>query len=307
MNSGCGSSARIRTLERAHRKSIDRESPECFRERSKEGSLIELSEQEIRAKNRKSSKGNQLKWLHGDNWYKADYAGYEGLAEYVVSQLLQYSDLGHNEYVLYQTEEIRYKKQVLKGCRSRNFLPADCQLLTLERMFQNAYGESLYKMVYRIRDVAERLRFLVEMTERMTGKKNAGLYFAKMLTIDALFLNEDRHLHNVAMITDPAGGYEYCPIFDNGAALLSDTTMDYPLGGDIYEMIGEVQAKTVSSNFDEQLDAAEELYGQRLHFTFGEKQLREILDCETHYDKAVKDRVFEVIISQRRKYSYLFV
>ena len=88
---------------------------------------------------------------------------------------------------------------------------------------------------------------------------------------------------------------------------MSDTTMDYPLEGDIYEMIGEVQAKTVSSNFDEQLDAAEELYGQRLHFTFGEKQIREILDCEPHYDKAVKDRVFDVIMSQKRKYSYLFV
>lgn len=103
----------------------------------------------------------------------------------------------------------------------------------------------------------------------------------------------------VAMIADPTGQYEYCPIFDNGAALLSDTTMDYPLGGDTYEMIGEVQAKTVSSNFDEQLDAAEKLYGQRLHFTFGEKQIREILDCEPHYDKAVKDRVFGVIMSLR--------
>ena len=32
--------------------------------------MIELSEKEIRAENRKSSKGNQLKWLHDDTWYK---------------------------------------------------------------------------------------------------------------------------------------------------------------------------------------------------------------------------------------------
>ena len=269
--------------------------------------LIELSEKEIRTENRKSSKGNQLKWLHEDRWYKADYAGYEGLAEYVVSQLLRYSNLADSEFVIYQTEEIHYKRQILKGCSSRNFLTEGEQLLTLERMFQNAYGESLYKMVFRIRDVKERLQFLVGMTERMTGKKDVGQYFAKILTVDALFLNEDRHLHNVAMIERHGSEYGYCPIFDNGASLLSDTTLDYPLGGDSYEMIREVQSKTISFNFDEQLDAAEELYGQRIRFSFGEKEIREILDREKYYQKDVKDRVLEVLMAQRRKYSYLFV
>ena len=151
--------------------------------------MIELSEKEIRAENRKSSKGNQLKWLHDDTWYKADYAGYEGLAEYAVSQLLRYSNLESSEFVIYQTEEIRYKRQTLKGCSSRNFLPEGEQLLTLERLFQNAYAESLYKMIFRIRDVRERLRFLVEMTERLTGKKDAGRYFAKILTIVIALLN----------------------------------------------------------------------------------------------------------------------
>lgn len=268
--------------------------------------LIELSEKDIRAENRKSSKGNQLKWLHDDIWYKADYAGYEGLAEYVVSQLLLYSNLERREFVVYQTEEIRYKRQILKGCSSRNFLTEGEQLLTLERLFQNAYAESLYKMIFRIRDVRERLRFLVEMTERLTGKKDTGRYFAKILTIDALFLNEDRHLHNVAMIADPGGLYEYCPIFDNGSSLLSDTTLDYPMGGDVHELIGEVRSKTISSDFDEQLDAAEELYGQAIRFTFGEREIRSILDRERCYEKSVKDRVFEVLMSQRRKYIYLF-
>ncbi len=55
--------------------------------------MIELFEQDIRTENRQSSKGNQLKWLNDEIWYKADYAGYEGLAEYTVSGLLQYSNL----------------------------------------------------------------------------------------------------------------------------------------------------------------------------------------------------------------------
>ena len=44
--------------------------------------MIELFEQNIRTNDRQSSKGNQLKWKNDGKWYKADYTGYEGLAEY---------------------------------------------------------------------------------------------------------------------------------------------------------------------------------------------------------------------------------
>lgn len=56
-----------------------------------------------------SSKGNQLKWERDGIWYKADYMGYEGLAEYIVSELLRYSTLNSKDYILYDTEEIPYK------------------------------------------------------------------------------------------------------------------------------------------------------------------------------------------------------
>ena len=36
-----------------------------------------------------TSKGDQLKWKIDDRWYKADYMGYEGLSEVLVSDLLQ--------------------------------------------------------------------------------------------------------------------------------------------------------------------------------------------------------------------------
>ena len=38
-----------------------------------------------------TSKGDQLKWKIDDRWYKADYMGYEGLSEVLVSDLLQKS------------------------------------------------------------------------------------------------------------------------------------------------------------------------------------------------------------------------
>ena len=63
--------------------------------------MIELNEKDIKIFDMQSSKGNQLNWENNQNWYKADYIGYEGLSEYVVSELLlKYSSLKNNEFVL---------------------------------------------------------------------------------------------------------------------------------------------------------------------------------------------------------------
>ena len=68
--------------------------------------MIELFEQDRKEENRQSSKGNQLKFERDGIWYKTDYLGYEGLAEYVVSKLLGYSTLKPSEYVDYELEQI---------------------------------------------------------------------------------------------------------------------------------------------------------------------------------------------------------
>ncbi len=69
--------------------------------------MVILFEQDIRQENRQSSKGNQLKWYNGGKWYKADYTGYEGLAEYVVSHLLRLSTLSAEEFLMYDTVKIK--------------------------------------------------------------------------------------------------------------------------------------------------------------------------------------------------------
>ena len=51
--------------------------------------MIELFDENRKDMQRKSSKGNQLKWESEGKWYKADFMGYEGLAEYMVSSLLE--------------------------------------------------------------------------------------------------------------------------------------------------------------------------------------------------------------------------
>ena len=140
----------------------------------------------------------------------------------------------------------------------------------------------------------------------ITQGMKVGVYMNKLLMIDALFLNEDRHTHNIAVLMNGKGDYAYCPIFDNGAGLLADTTMDYPLSGDIYALIDKVQSKTICSEFDEQLDVSEALYKINLKFWFTKKDVKELLINAEMYPEKVRDRVAMIISAQMRKYPYLF-
>lgn len=268
--------------------------------------MVEVFEQDIRTNDRQSSKGNQLKWNNNGIWYKADYTGYEGLAEYMISHLLQKSSLSEDEYVLYDLEEIKYKTTEYRGVKSKDFLRDDWQIITLERLFHSFFGESLYKSIFTIREVDARLNFLVSQVERITGLKDFGKYINKLLTIDAIFLNEDRHTHNIAVLMNGKGEFAYCPIFDNGAGILSDVTLDYPMANDIYDMIDSVRAKTVDGDFDEQLTASEQLYKCNLKFYFTKKDVSRLLQQASIYPEDQRKRVEKIIYAQMRKYQYLF-
>lgn len=268
--------------------------------------MVTLFERDKKAENRKSSKGNQLKWLNEGIWYKADYTGYEGLAEYIISHLLEKSSLLKEQFVLYDTEVIQYGQVQYNGCKSPDFLTNGWNMITLERLFQNMYGQSLTKSIYAIQDHENRLKFLVDQTIRMTGLKDFGKYMCQLLTMDALFLNEDRHMHNIAVLMDDIGQFHYCPFFDHGAGLLSDTTMDYPAGMDVIQAMEKAQSKTFCTSFDEQLDIAEKLYGQQIRFAFSVNEVEELLMREQVYGQEMKDRVLQILILQRRKYRYLF-
>lgn len=268
--------------------------------------MVELFEQALKTNEIQSSKGNQLKWETNQIWYKADYTGYEGLAEYLISFLLEKSSLKPDEFVQYKTEEIKYKDRSFCGCKSNDFLKAGYRLITLERLFKNLYGESLTKAIYWIEDTENRVLFLVNKVKDMTGLNDFGIYLSKLLTIDAVFLNEDRHMHNIAVLVNDIGEFDYCPIFDNGAALLSDTMIDYPLDGDIEHMMKEAKSKTICQNFDEQLDAVEKLYGKHIQFHFTIRDVESILSEENCYSDELKERIITILRSQRRKYQYLF-
>ncbi len=268
--------------------------------------MVELFEQDIRQNDRQSSKGNQLKWENAGVWYKADYTGYEGLSEYIISHLLLKSTLSKQEFVLYDIEEIRYREQRYTGAKSENFLREGWQLITLERLFKNMFGKSLYQSIFAIQGEEERYRFLVSQIERITGLRDFGTYLNKLFTIDAFFLNEDRHMHNIAVLMNGEGEFAYCPIFDNGAALLADTKMDYPMQGDVYTLMKEAQAKTICDDFDKQLDVSEMVSGEHIKFHFTRKDVSTLLEAVAEYSEEEKRRVETIIFMQMHKYPYLF-
>ena len=87
-------------------------------------------------------------------------------------------------------------------------------------------------------------------------------------------------------------------MFDHGGALLSDTILVYPMTGDVYALIENAKPKTFCGNFDEQLDIAEELYGQQIQFMFDDK--------EAGYPQDIKERVSTILRWQKHRYQYLF-
>ena len=272
----------------------------------REVEMVELFEDNVKLFNRHSSKGNQLKWEKDGVWYKADYTGYEGLAEYMISQLLKKTTLKKDEFVIYEPEQIKYKRKIFNGAKSDNFLNDDWQLVTLQRLYKTRYNRSFTEDVWHIPKTTDRLKFVVEQVEQITKLENFGIYMCKLLTIDAFFLNEDRHMHNIAVLMNGEGKNRLCPFFDQGAGLLSDTALDYPLGDDAVAMMGEVNAKTICSGFEEALEAAEQLYGYNLKFSFTKKDVEELINNVGIYSDEEKARVKTIIFQQMRRYEYLF-
>ncbi len=238
---------------------------------------IEIFTENIETGTGHSSKGNQLKWEQDGWWYKADAFGYESLAEVVVSRLLEHSNIA--EIVHYEPVNIRYRGRQYRGCRSRNFRREREEIVTLERLARTYTGFSLAKELAHIADVRQRVRYTEELVRNVTGIEDFGGYITRLLEIDAFFLNEDRHTNNIAVLYDTEKKeYRLCPFFDMGLSLFSDTREEYPLGKTFAECREQICAKPFCRDFDEQMDAANELYGCYLRFDIPARGIATVLE-----------------------------
>lgn len=252
-----------------------------------------------------TSKGDQPKWQFNDKWYKADHMGYEALSEVLVSRLFKKSNV--SDFVEYEPVLIRDQGKTVPGCAGKNFRAKDEMLVPFERLHRAYKGRGLAETLGKMCEPRERIRYTVDFVERTTGLTGVGPYLTKLLELDAFFLNEDRHTNNLAVIrNEKTKAFRLCPIFDNGLALLSDLN-DYPLDHDVYDCIGRVRGKPFDLDFDAQVEAAEELYGMQLKFSFSKKDLSEDLEFVRElYDEKIYRRVERVMFEQMRKYPVYF-
>lgn len=252
-----------------------------------------------------TSKGDQPKWQLEGKWYKADHMGYEAIAEVVISALMKRSNVP--DFVEYRPVLIQYQGRELPGCVSQSFRGKDEMLIPFERLHRAYTGRGLAQTLSGLRDARERIRYTVDFIEHTTGLAGVGSYLTLLLELDSFFLNEDRHTNNLAVIrNEKTKEFRFCPIFDNGLALLSDFN-GYPMEKDVYECIQRVRAKPFDGDFDAQVEAAEELYGAQLKFSFRRGDICAVLDCVRElYPETVIGRAERILYEQMRKYPVYF-
>ena len=256
-----------------------------------------------------SSKGNQEKWRDPETnrWYKLDQFGYEGLAETMVSLLLEKSNLETDTaftFVRYQMETLHVHGLNRTGCSSPDFLEQGQSLITINRLLTSVLGFPLSQKLAQLSSDKQRIAYLAEFTMEYTGLEQFPQYLTLLFEVDALFCNDDRHLNNIAVL-EKDGKYSYCPIFDNGAGLLSNTML-YRMDIAPKALISQLRARPFGTTFTRQRNTARNFYGQQLSLPlFQLEELREqltpLLDYYPARDRGeITDRVATCIL-QRQK------
>lgn len=256
-----------------------------------------------------SSKGNQEKWQLDGRWYKLDQFGYEGLAESFTSALLEYSSIESDTpyiFVRYSMERMNVHGRERTGCSSENFLHPDESIITLSHLYKRYLDKPLRDVLTRLPSDKKRIAYLAEETASITGLEHFPQYLTLLFEIDALVLNDDRHLNNIAVL-ERGGRFDYCPIFDNGAGLLSNTQIAQ-MDIEPKALIRAARARPFNTTFNRQVMTARNLYRPQLRIRrFSRQSLAELLQPMLAYypgrDRGIiSDRVCEVVLERQKMY-----
>lgn len=259
-----------------------------------------------------SSKGNQEKWFDEENnrWYKLDLFGYEALAETVVSALVKKSNIKELEFQIteYQMEKLEVRKHLRTGCSSENFLLPGEELITVAHLLKKGIGVNYLKELEKKKTLQKKISYLVDSVKELTGLDRFGSYLTLLFEVDMLFLNDDRHLNNIAIIKKD-DTFRYCPLFDFGAALLSNIR-EYPLDIAPSGLIRNITAKPFNCSFTRQVHAAQALYGNQLYINYTDADIDNTLTEINHYYAQIyvaefRDRIKTCLGIQQKKYTSL--
>jgi hypothetical protein len=255
-------------------------------ERCEDSGLININlEHEYIRRQEHSSKGTQPKYYKDNIWYKQNFTGYESKAERLCSLLLSFSNI--EDYVSY--EECIINKR--NGCYSPNFLQLEEECVTLQRLYEYYQGGNLSDAILINKDIEARITFVLDFVKEAIYLDLRD-YLAKLLTFDMLTLNIDRHFHNICVIRKKDGSYRQAPVFDNGAALLSNYGI-FPMDVSLEENIEHAIAAPFSGSF--------ELQAQVLGMP-----LRINSEIKKRLDSFPATRAKQVLEWQMAKYKFLF-
>lgn len=242
-----------------------------------------------------SSIGTQRKFYESGYWYKQNNIGYEGVAESLTSKVLACSNIA--DYVKYE----RCKVNGRDGCRSANFLSKGEAYISLQRLYDTYHGGQLSERIRRLELLKDRIEFVVEFTIKTIGldiKEQLG----KILTLDMLILNTDRHFNNIGIIADvPKNVYRNAPVFDNGNSLLSNIG-EYPYDVDLDSNIERVIGQPFSANLERQ--AMELGFGLKVNYLELQKLLSTEPDARAievlryqleRYESIIKDNSLQIL------------
>lgn len=256
-----------------------------------------------------SSNGNQEKWFDSESnkWYKLDQFGYEALSETFISMLLKDSNIETEtqfKFVRYHMEKLNVHNRNRTGCSSDSFLQKGQSLITVSHLLSKNINGSLISKFEGLSSDKKRIAFLADSVAAYTGLKDFPQYLTLLFEIDSLFLNDDRHLNNIAVL-EQDGIFDYCPIFDNGAGLLSDT-MTSAMDIDASALISQVKARPFNTTFTRQMNSARSLHGSQLRIKrFSkseiEQKLRPLLEYYPNRDREIiTDRVSACILLRQK-------
>lgn len=159
--------------------------------------------------------GYQPKFTSSDGafWYKQDVKGGEALVEVLVSTFLRSClNLTSCDYTLYGFD---YSSGALdlKTCVSPTFLQEGELFVSFKKLLDltDASSKNLLGFDYK-------LDFIDSVFQQTVGQSFRE-ELLRLLTLDVMFRNTDRHLSNFGIILTPNGTARFAPIFDNGLAL----------------------------------------------------------------------------------------
>ena len=205
-----------------------------------------------------SAKGKQIKFYKDGYWYKIDDHGPAGKAEELSCKILGCSSLRLEEYVHYESCVVEYDGKTYQGCRSKDFLRPGEHLFSYDKIYELTTGRRLSEDIIPLQSPEERIVFVADAVKDFCGL-DVREHIAKNLTVSMALMDTDRHFNNIGIIADESlTGFRNAPIFDNGAAFLSNYDR-YPPHISVVDIASErvsITGKPFSANLEYQAVAA---------------------------------------------------